>query len=93
MAFESVSSVVEVEKLLRERSSLELIEFREFLHEHYNFENLTFWMEVESFRAFTSKEKLSVKALEIYIKYFGRGSDYELNIPDIVKVGDVVHPC
>jgi len=79
------ASIQEVEKLLRCSSTWEVIEFREFLHDCYNYENLTFWLDVEAYKCITSKELRTQKAFEIFLKYFGKGSEYELNIPDMVK--------
>lgn len=68
-----------------------------FLLTEISFENLTFWMEVEAFHKITNVERLNIVAFQIFIKYpsciyelvynryFGRGSEYELNIPDLVK--------
>jgi hypothetical protein len=54
--------------------------FREFLHEVYNNENLSFWLEIERFRDLEEKE-ISERATEIWGKYFIPDSPYELNIP------------
>jgi len=53
--------------------------FREFMHQHYNNENLSFYLEVEELKR-TADSNVSPKAQEIYNTYFTYGSDFELNI-------------
>ena len=53
--------------------------FREYLHEQYNHENLSFWLEVESFRT-ANEEDIPQRFAQMYEKYFNPSSKYELNL-------------
>jgi hypothetical protein len=46
---------------------------------------LAFWVDIEAFKAIENRDLLLRKAVELYVKYIGKGSEYELNIPDSVK--------
>jgi len=54
--------------------------FREFMHKHYNNENLSFYLEVEELKSRTSDWQVSQKAQQIYDTYFTVGSEFEINI-------------
>lgn len=71
---ERLLRIVEDEKLS--------VYYREFLHRHYNNENLSFWLEAEDFKNLYENEETGMeeRAMEIYQKYFKPGSNYELNI-------------
>ncbi|EGG20475.1 hypothetical protein DFA_00336 [Cavenderia fasciculata] len=56
------------------------LSFRKFLHERYNNENLSFWLEAENFKAIDNDNTRLKRSKEIYQKYFSTDSKYELNI-------------
>lgn len=58
--------------------------FREFLHELYNAENLSFWLEIEDYKSLPDSEK-PTRAREIYNKYFDPKSKYEINVEGKVR--------
>jgi len=53
--------------------------FRAFLHSVYNYENLTFWLQVEDYKTKSDKE-LSNSAKEIHQRYFTENSEYSINV-------------
>jgi len=59
--------------------------FRDFLKESLSSENLAFIIEVENFKDLwsngASPQHITIRANEIYNKYFKTSSDYELNVP------------
>lgn len=59
--------------------------FREFLHQHFNNENLSFWLEVEEFQSRTEPGDLPKRAQEIFSVYLANGSELEVNVPAKVK--------
>lgn len=59
--------------------------FREFLHRHFNSENLSFWLEVEDYRARTPDNDLKMRANEIYNIYLRNGAELEVNVPAKIK--------
>jgi hypothetical protein len=65
-------------------SPYEINEFRDWLHHHLNYENLTFFLEVEAYRTLKDEEQRQ-KAYEMRLKYFTEG-DYELNVAKEFKV-------
>jgi len=73
--------VKKMELLLWKGSKDELTEFREFLHDQYSHENLSFWLEVEEFRNQKDMTQVEIRAKEIFRKYFSEESTYELNVP------------
>jgi len=86
MANEVQSTPEGLRQWLTTSSPFEINEFRDWLHQHLNFENLTFFLEVEAFRSLSKDDDQRQKALEMRMKYFSEG-EYELNVgkPFIVK--------
>lgn len=74
-----------IEELLRCSPIAELIEFREFLHDHLSNELLSFWLEAQDYKLLEDKKDLGRRAFDIFGRYFGKGSPYELNIPGSLR--------
>jgi len=72
-----------MEQILSDRSLA--VCFRIFLHQHFNNENFSFWLEVDQYKKITDAEERSRRAKDMYIKYFTADSKYELNVDAAIK--------
>jgi len=59
--------------------------FRLFLHQHFNNENFSFWLEVDQYKKIVAPEDRAKRAKEIHEKYFSPNSKYELNLEAEIK--------
>lgn len=53
--------------------------FREFVHEQYNSENFSFWLEVECYKRLSDANR-PTRAQEMFNKYFDPNSKDEINV-------------
>jgi len=66
------------DSVLNHQASLET--FKEFLVSDISVENLTFYLDVESFKGITNKDEIVMRSVEIYLKYFKAGAMFALNL-------------
>lgn len=60
--------------------------FREFLHQCFNSENFSFWLEVEDFKTLSENPTLMKERAEFLVqKYFSRNSEFEINVDGTLK--------
>jgi hypothetical protein len=56
-----------VRKWIEAASPQEINEFREFLHEHFNHENLTFYVEVEGYRKLSNPDEVMKASVVVVV--------------------------